>query len=137
MQDQTDVSALARGVMLPRGSTPLHPMTGWRSLLPSSHARTPIGLPYGSLSLAGDVRGWHVPSQSQRMGEARSLHRERGMPMTRKGGILGPTPVPLWLVVVDDVYRAFTWVRPTIHPRPVSVVVLTETSSPHGCDASR
>src|SRR6266851_6620389 len=68
MQDQTDVSALARGVMLPRGSTPLHPMTGWRSLLPSSHARTPIGLPYGSLSLAGDVRGCHVPSQSQGMG---------------------------------------------------------------------
>ena len=31
---------------------------------------------------------------------------------------------------------AFTWVRPTIHPSPVSVVVLTDTLSPHGFDAS-
>src|SRR2546426_4249051 len=68
MQDQMDVSALSRGVMLPVDATPIHPITEWPSLLPSSHARTPIGLPYGSLSLAGDVRGSHVPSQSQRMG---------------------------------------------------------------------
>ena len=68
MQDQMDVSPLSRGVMLPGGATPIHPITEWRSLLPSSHARTPIGLPYGSLSLTGDVRGCHVPSQSQRMG---------------------------------------------------------------------
>ena len=67
MQDQMDVSALSRGVMLPVGATPIHPITGQPSLLPSSHARTPIGLPCGSLSLAGDVRGCHVPSQSQRM----------------------------------------------------------------------
>src|SRR5205823_4788170 len=32
--------------------------------------------------------------------------------------------------------RAFTWVRPAIHPSPVSVLMLTDTSSPHGCDAS-
>src|SRR5437879_4700575 len=50
--------------MLPVGATPLHPITGRRSLLPSSHARTSIGSPRGSLSLAGDVRGCHVPSQS-------------------------------------------------------------------------
>jgi hypothetical protein len=43
----------------------------------------------------------------------------------------------LWLVVCDDVYRAFTWVRHTTHPRPVSVVVLTDTSLPPGFDASR
>src|SRR5712691_9669559 len=97
MQDQMDVCPLARGALLRVGSTPLHPMTEWPLLLPSSSSRTPIGLPYGSLSLTGDVRGCHVPSQSQRMGEARSLHRERGMPMTRKGGILGPALVPFWL----------------------------------------
>jgi len=68
MQDQMDVSALSRGVILRVCSTPIHPITGWPSLLPSSHSRTPIGLPYGSLSLTGDVRGSHVPSQSQRMG---------------------------------------------------------------------
>jgi hypothetical protein len=42
----------------------------------------------------------------------------------------------LWLVCFDDVYQAFTWVRPTIHPRPVSVLVLTDTSAPRGFDAS-
>src|SRR5438270_12949797 len=64
MKDQRDVCSLARGVMLPGGSTPIHPITGWPSLLPSSSARTPIGLPYGSRSLAGGVWGCHVPSQS-------------------------------------------------------------------------
>src|SRR5262249_14523374 len=68
MPDQMDVGPLSRWVMLPVGATPIHPITGWPLLLPSSHARTPIGLPYGSLPLAGDVRGCHVPSQSQRMG---------------------------------------------------------------------
>ena len=32
---------------------------------------------------------------------------------------------------------AFTWVHPTIHPSPISVVVLKDTSAPHGFDASR
>src|SRR5712691_2658018 len=54
MQDQRDVCALARGVMLRAGSTPIHPITGWRSRLPSS-SRTPIGLPYGSRSLTPTV----------------------------------------------------------------------------------
>src|SRR5712692_3289466 len=63
-QDQMDVCPLARGVMLPVGATPIHPTTGRHSLLPSSPSRTSIGSPCGSLSLAGDVRGCHVPSQS-------------------------------------------------------------------------
>ncbi len=33
--------------------TLIHPITGWHSLLPTSHARTPIGSPYGSLSPTG------------------------------------------------------------------------------------
>jgi hypothetical protein len=43
----------------------------------------------------------------------------------------------LWLVTTDDVYQAFTWGRHTTHPSPISVVVLTDTSLPHGSDASR
>jgi hypothetical protein len=39
------------------GSTPIHPTTGWPSLLPSSHARTSMGLPYGLLSLKGRHTG--------------------------------------------------------------------------------
>jgi hypothetical protein len=67
-QDQMDVGPLSRGVMLPVGVTHIHSITEWPLLLPSSPSRTSIGLPCGSLSLTGDVRGYHVPSQSQRMG---------------------------------------------------------------------
>ena len=63
--------------------------------------------------------------------------KARGNPCTRSSAVLAQACQHLWLVFVDDVYRAFTWVRLTIHPRPISVVVLTETSAPHGCDASR
>jgi len=144
MQDQMDVSQLSRGVMLPVGATPLHPITGWPSLLPSSSSRTSIGSPCGSLSPAGDVRGYHVPSQSHTNGlgalcppVACTAHdKERGSPCTRYSALLAQACQHLWLVFFDDVYRAFTWVRHTIHPSPVSVSVLTDTSSPHGCDAS-
>jgi hypothetical protein len=62
--------------------------------------------------------------------------KERGNPCTRYSALLAQAFQHLWLVFVDDVYRAFTWGRHTIHPSPVSVVVLTDTSSPHGSDAS-
>ena len=145
MQDQMDVCPLARGVMLPVGSTPIHPITGRRLLLPSSHSRTSIGSPCGSLSLAGDVRGCHVPSQSHTNGlgalcppVACNAHdKERGSPCTRYSALLAQAFQHLWLVFFDDVYQAFTWVRHTIHPSPVSVLVLTDTSAPHGCDASQ
>jgi hypothetical protein len=126
MQDQTDVSALSRGVMLPVGATPIPSITEGPSLLPSSSSRTPIGLPCGSLSLAGDVRGYHVPSQSQTNGlgalyppVAWDAHDKEGeTPCTRYSALLAQACQHLWLVVYDDVYRAFTWVRHTIHPSP-------------------
>src|SRR5262249_61693300 len=62
--------------------------------------------------------------------------KETESPCTRYSALLAQAFQHLWLVFCDDVYRAFTWVRHTIHPRPVSVSVLTDTSSPHGCDAS-
>src|SRR4029453_12077275 len=69
---------------------------------------------------------------------SRNAHdKEGGNPWARYSALLAQACQHLWLVVVDDVYRAFPSVRHTIHPRPVSVSVLTETSSPHGCDASR
>jgi hypothetical protein len=37
--------------MLPEGAIPIHPITGWRSLVPSSFTRRPISLPHGLLSL--------------------------------------------------------------------------------------
>src|SRR5712692_1684136 len=96
MQDQMDVCPLSRGVILRVGATPIHPMTGWRSLLPSSHSRTPIGLPCGSLSLAGDVRGYHVPSQSHTGGVGALCPPVAWLPMTRNERILVPATVPFW-----------------------------------------
>src|SRR5467141_5458549 len=62
--------------------------------------------------------------------------KERGNPCARYSALLAQAFQHLWLVFFDDVYQAFTWVRHTIHPSPVSVSVLTDTSAPHGCDAS-
>jgi hypothetical protein len=63
--------------------------------------------------------------------------KEGRNPCTRYSAVLAQASQHLWLVFCDDVYRAFTWVRQTIHPRPVSVSVLTDTSWPHGFDVSR
>src|SRR5262245_19136524 len=62
--------------------------------------------------------------------------KEARTPCTRYSAVLAQACQHLWLVFCDDIYRAFTWVRHTIHPCPVSVLVLTDTSSPHGCDVS-
>ena len=70
-------------------------------------------------------------------GSVAAHDKEARNPCTRYSALLAQAYQHLWLVFVDDVYRAFTWVRHTIHPSPISVVVLTDTSAPHGCDASR
>src|SRR5499427_6945958 len=95
-QDQMDVSTLSRRVISPVGSTLIHSITEWPSLLPSSSARTSIGLPCGSLSLAGDVRGCHVPAQSQTNGVGALCPPVALLPMTRNGRILVPATVPFW-----------------------------------------
>src|SRR6267142_2191876 len=44
--------------------------------------------------------------------------KERGSPCARYVAVLAQAFQHLWLVFFDDVYQAFTWVRPTIHPSP-------------------
>ena len=61
MKDQTEVCPLSRGVMWPNGATPISLITKERSLSPSSPIRSPIGVPYSSLSLSGGLRTFHVP----------------------------------------------------------------------------
>jgi hypothetical protein len=78
-------------------STPLPPIPGWRSLLPSSLSRTPLGVPCGSLSLAGDVRGSPVPSQAPGHGCGARYPPVACMPMPRTGGVLVPATLPFWL----------------------------------------
>jgi hypothetical protein len=46
------------------GATPLPPMTGGPSLVPSSSTRSAIGGPYGTRSLAGALRADQVPPAS-------------------------------------------------------------------------
>jgi len=62
--------------------------------------------------------------------------KERETPCAHSSALWAQAFQHLGLGICDDVYRAFPWVRRATHPRPLSVVVLTETSVPHGCDAS-
>ena len=57
-----EVSPLSRGVISPEGSTPIRPITGRPSLLPSSSTRRPIGDPLAAgLPREGGRRAYHVP----------------------------------------------------------------------------
>ena len=51
-------------------------------------------------------------------GSVTAHDKEWESPCTRYSALLAQACQHLWLVVFDDVYRAFTWVRHTIHPRP-------------------
>jgi hypothetical protein len=111
MKDQTEVCPLLRGVMLLSGATPIPFITKGRSLSPSSSIRSPIGVPYGSLSLSGELRTYHVPlvcldglGPCLFAGDVWCL---------RWGKLDTPIPITyllvqacqhLWLVCVNDVY---------------------------------
>ena len=56
----SDVASRLGSRPLTTGSTPIPPITGRRLLPPPSHTRRPISVPYGSLSLSGDLRAYHV-----------------------------------------------------------------------------
>ena len=144
MQDQMDVSALSRRVMSPVALNPYPPhyrMAFASSILPYPHAYRftlrftfPCGRRTGlpcSVSVTTNGVGALCPPVA-----LLPMTRKRESPCTRYSALLAQACQHLWLVFCDDVYRAFTWVRHTIHPSPVSVSVLTDTSSPHGCDAS-
>jgi hypothetical protein len=70
-------------------------------------------------------------------GSVEAHDQEGESPCPRSSALLAQAWQHLWLVFFDDVSQAFPWGRPAIHPRPVSVLVLTDTSAPHGYDASR
>src|SRR5271163_3433601 len=67
-EDLREVSTLAGGVRSPGSATPIWPITGRLSLVPSSLTRNPVGWPCGSLSRPvktgrlGRLRAYHVPS---------------------------------------------------------------------------
>jgi hypothetical protein len=88
--------------------TPIRPITGWPSLPPSSSTRSPIGSPYGSLSLAGGLRAYHVASLKPRgLGPAstpvaRPLRRVSSEHPDLATYLLVQACQHLWLVLCDD-----------------------------------
>ncbi len=85
---------------VPGYRTPIHPITGWPSLLPTSHARTPIGSPYGSLSLTGRVRGFQVPLvECVGVGACCRPGGHGPRYSLQQGNI--PPPLPFWLEPIN------------------------------------
>ena len=112
------------------------------SLLPLPHAyRLPLRLAFPRGRRTGlpcSVSGTYAwGRRALSTGSVEAHDKAQGRPGARSVAIVAQAFQHLGLVLCDGVYQACTWVRPTIHPRPVSVVMLTETSAPHGYDASR
>jgi hypothetical protein len=88
-------------------ATPIRPITGRHSLPPSSFTRSPIGSPHGSLSLAGELRAYHVaPRKPRGLGSASTpvaRHLRRGSSETPDltTYLLVQASQHLWLVLDD------------------------------------
>ena len=122
MKDQTEVCPLSREVMSPVSSTPIQPITGRRSLPPSSSTRSPIGGPYGPLSLMGGLRAYQVPLASHRWGRRPLSTDGVGCPCHRTRDPLNPPRSEVVRIVpsglVNGVYQEFACARLTIYPSP-------------------
>jgi len=94
-KDQREVCSLSRGVMSPKGSTPVRPITGRRWLPPSSSTRRPMSRPRGRPSLAGGRRAYHVPPMCQ-SGKGRSSSPVVSASALGEFGAPSPDHVPFW-----------------------------------------
>jgi hypothetical protein len=135
---RVEVCPLARGMRLPRGSTPLRPMTDRPSLVPRSSPRTPLGSPCRALSQPparlGERQASHVPRASPCGVGLASPPVAQHLPQVREAHLNLATCLwahasqPLSLVRGDDVYRRFTSVdprTPSWSPTPWMRVVAT------------
>jgi hypothetical protein len=111
-----EVSPLAREALASIRSITQRP-----SLAPSSPTPTPIGFPYGSLSLAGDVWAYHVPYRYHQWVRSRLFAggrvvygKEWGTRLPLTTCLLAQAYQRLWLAGSHDVYQRFTFVDPTI-----------------------
>jgi hypothetical protein len=77
------------------GSTPIRPITGRRSLPPSSFTRSPIDSPCGSSSLAGGLRAYHVASREHAWVRSR-LDAGGSSSAPGKIGVPEPGHIPFW-----------------------------------------
>jgi len=144
MKDQMDVCALCAWGDVACGLNPYPPhyrMAFASSILLLPHTyRLALRLTFPSGRCTGFpcsvsvTHGWVRRALST--GSVDAHDKEGRSPCTRYRALLAQAWQHLWLVFCDDVYQAFTWVRPAIHPSPVSVLMLTDPSAPHGFDAS-
>ena len=79
-------------------------------------ARFPLRETYGVAMFRLSHNEWGRRALST--GSVAAHDKEGESPCTRYSALLAQACQHLWLVVYDDVYRAFTWVRHTIHPSP-------------------
>jgi hypothetical protein len=77
------------------GSTPVRPITGRRSLPPSSFTHSPIASPCGSSTLTGGLRAYHVASWEHAWVRSRL---DAGGSSSAPGeiGAPGPGHIPFW-----------------------------------------
>jgi len=100
---------------LSEDSTPIHPITGWRSLPPSSSTRRPIGdhlavgLPRGEDDGLTTFRG-HITDGlgSACSPVARQRRQGKGDPLHLATYLLVQAYQRFWLVSSHDVYQQFT-----------------------------
>jgi hypothetical protein len=133
-EDQREVGPLSGGVMSPRGSTPIRPITGRPWLAPSSCTRRLIGSSRESLSLCGGDDG--LTTFRRRARVVRSQLFAGGAP-SAPGECQAPGPdhVPFWpkrpsifrLSHVTALITAELWLTNPPDPSP----------RPHRCSQSR
>src|SRR3954462_6820103 len=88
------------GSDLAKGSTPIRPITGRRSLPPPSFTRRPIDPPCGWPTLAGGRRAYHVASRNLAWVRPR-LYAGGSSSAPDELGASGPGHVPFWSKTVS------------------------------------
>jgi hypothetical protein len=94
-EDPREVGPLSGGVMSPGGSTPIRPVSGRRSLAPSSFTRRPMGCSCDSLSRAGRTTGLPRSVDVPRWGGS-PLFAGGAASAPGEFGAPGPDHVPFW-----------------------------------------
>ena len=96
------------------GSTPIRPLTGRRSLPPSSFTRSPIDSPCGSSSLAGGLRAYHVASRKPAWVRF-CLDAGGSSSAPDEGTASGPDHVPFWSKPHSTFGLSFLTTLPAVH----------------------
>jgi hypothetical protein len=133
-----EVCPLSRGRILRVRALPIHPITGWPSLFPSSSTRSSSGSPYGSLTLAGELRAYHVPHTRQNgLGSASSaggfgVYDRRGFSPCTNHGAFWLKPVSTFgLFFLTTFNRSSPLLAIPFDPSSRTALMLAVAAMPH------